>query len=386
MSRVSVKREVLRWAMARSGLTIDDLQGRFPKAQQWDAGESGPTLRQLEAIARLTSTPLGFFFLVEPPEERLPVPYFRTLGDERPSGPSPDLLETIQVMQQRQAWMREFLIEQGEEALAFVRSVQPAEPCASVAERIRRAMGLGEGWGAELPTWTHALRALREAAEEAGILVVVNGVVGNNTHRKLHPGEFRGFVLVDEYAPLVFVNGADGKAAQMFTLAHELAHVVFGSSAAFDLREMQPADDPTEQACNRVAAEFLIPERELRGVWPSVKGDPEPFQAIARRFKVSEIVAARRALDLGLVNKTVFLDFLHAYQADERRVVAAEPKRKRGDFYPTQNLRVGRRFASAVVRAVAEGKLLYSDAYKLTGLYGRSFERYAARLQMRALR
>lgn len=384
MSRVAIKREVLRWAIDRSGLTMDDLQRKFPKARQWDAGESQPTLRQLEDLARLTLTPLGFFFLAEPPEERLPVPYFRTLGHERPSRPSPDLLETIQVMQQRQAWMREYLIEQGQEPLPFVRSAQPPEPCALVAERLTRAIGLEEGWAAQTPTWTLALRTLREAAEAAGILAVFNGVVGNNTHRKLSPDEFRGFVLVDDYSPLVFVNAADGKAAQMFTLAHELAHVVFGSSAAFDLRELQPADDSTEQASNRVAAEFLIPERELRGIWPSVKGQPEPFQAIARRFKVSAIVAARRALDVGLVQKRAFLDFYHAYQADERRVLGARPKG--GDFCATQNLRVGRRFGSAVIRAATEGKLLYSDAYKLTGLYGRSFDRYAADLQIRVPR
>ena len=164
----------------------------------------------------------------------------------------------------------------------------------------------------------------------------------------------------------------------MFTLAHELAHVFLGSSAAFDLRQMLPADDPTEQACNRVAAEFLVPERNLRQVWPSVQNDPEPFQTIARQFKVSVLVAARRALDLSLIQRSEFLDFYHNYQHDKRRTVAQQPQG--GDFYANQNLRVGRRFASAVVRAVREGKLLYSEAYHLTGLYGKTFDNYAASL------
>jgi Zn-dependent peptidase ImmA (M78 family) len=208
-------------------------------------------------------------------------------------------------------------------------------------------------------------------------LVVVNGVVGNNTRRKLDPEEFRGFVLVDEYAPLVFVNGTDGKAAQMFTLAHELAHVFFGSSAAFDLREMLPAKEPAEQACNRAAAEFLVPERELRRVWPSAQSNPEPFQLIARQFKVSALVAARRALDLRLINREVFLTFYRDYQQDERRKAAR--RQPSGDFYLTQDLRVGRRFAGAVAK---EGKLLYSEAYRLTGLYGKTFDAYVASLGM----
>ncbi|GIV50096.1 MAG: hypothetical protein KatS3mg038_0617 [Candidatus Kapaibacterium sp.] len=133
----------------------------------------------------------------------------------------------------------------------------------------------------------------REKAEAAGILVVTSGVVGNNTQRKLSVEEFRGFVLVDEYAPLVFINSADGKAAQMFTLAHELAHVWVGESAAFDLRNLQPATNKLEQTCNRIAAEFLVPENSLRAFWSKAQQDPRPFQAIARHFKVSEIVAAR---------------------------------------------------------------------------------------------
>lgn len=380
MSRVAVSREVLRWAVDRSGQPVGTLRRKFPKILQWEAGQSHPTLRQLESLAKATLTPLGFFFLPAPPEERLPIPHFRTLDGGAPSRPSPDLLHTVQTMQRRQAWMREFLIEQGQDRLSFVGSARPNEPFRAVADRIRRTLRFDEGWAARQPTWTDALRVLRDAVETVGILVIVNGIIGNNTHRKLDPSEFRGFVLVDEYAPLVFVNGADGKAAQMFTLAHELAHVFFGSSAAFDLRELRPADDPTEQACNRVAAECLVPARELEQFWPSARRDPEPFQAIARHFKVSAIVAARRALDLRLIRPAEFLEFYEAYQEDERRAAAQRPEG--GDFYATQNGRVGRRFARSVARAVKEGQLLYSEAYRLTGLYGRAFDRYVCALDL----
>lgn len=354
---------------------MDDLERKYPKIQEWVAGESQPTLKQLESLARDTRTPFGFLFLREPPEERLPVPHFRTLGDEGVSRPSPDLLETIHTMQRRQSWMREYLIEEGQEPLPFVRSARIDEHPTLVASRIRNTLGLIDGWAADHRTWEAALKTLREAIEQAGMLVVANGVVENNTHRKLDFEEFRGFVLVDEYAPLVFVNGADFKSPQMFTLGHELAHVFFGSSAAFDLRQMLPADDPTEKACDRVAAEFLVPERELRQFWPSIRGG-NPFQQVARNFKVSEVVAARRASDLGLIEREAFFEF---YRARERR----EPRPPSGgDFYLNQNLRVGRRFASAVIRATREGRLLYTEAYSLTGLYGRAFDRYASFLDL----
>jgi Zn-dependent peptidase ImmA (M78 family) len=380
MSRVAIKKEVLHWAIDRSGRTLADLQSRFPKIEEWSEGETMPTLRQLELLAKTTSTPLGYLFLDKPPKERMPIPHFRTGEGESRSRPSPDLLETIQIMQRRQAWMRDYMIDQGQDQISFIRSARVNQRPQSVAQRIRDTLGFDESWAAQCRTWTEALRTLRETMEhKTGIMVVVNSVVGNNTHRKLNVDEFRGFVLVDSYAPLVFVNGADGKAAQMFTLAHELAHLVFGSSAAFDLRNLQPADNTTEQACNRVAAEFLVSEHELRRVWPSVRRDEEPFQKIARQFKVSALVAARRALDLELINRVTFLEFYDDYLVDERRT--ATRRADGGDFYLTQNLRVGRRFANAVIRATREGKLLYSDAYSLTSLYGKTFESYASSLE-----
>jgi Zn-dependent peptidase ImmA (M78 family) len=380
MSRVAINEKVIRWALDRSHLTESAMQQKLPYIKEWVAGTRLPTLRQLEVLAKVTRTPLGVLFLSEPPEESLPIPHFRTIGDEAASKPSPELLDTIRAMQRRQAWMREFLIDQGQDRLAFVGSAQIKEDVRSVTERMRRILGFNEEWASAYKTWVNAFRALREAMEDAGILVASNGVVGNNTYRKLNPAEFRGFVLSDDYAPLVFVNGADGQAAQMFTLAHELAHVFFGSSVAFDLHSMQPAEDPAEKACNRIAAEFLVPERKLRQIWPSTQKDMELFQIIARQFKVSTLVIARRALDLALISKEEFIIFYR--QVQER--YSSSTRSEGGNFYVNQNYRIGRRFATAVARAAMEGKLLYDEAYELTGLYGKAFHSYAQYLEIGA--
>lgn len=386
MTQVAVSEKILNWAIERSGKDFGFFEQKFPNIRKWLKGEKNPTFRQLENFAKAVSTPFGYFFLSEPPIEQLSIPHFRTLKDDSVRQPSPDLLETVQTMERRQAWLREYLIDEGQEPFTFAGSVSPDEDILQIANNIRKTLGFKEEWASQQSTWTDALKVLRETIESAGIIVVVNGIVGNNTHRKLDPTEFRGFVLVDEYAPLVFVNRADFKAAQMFTLAHELAHIWFGSSAAFDLREIHPADDPTEQACNKVAAEFLVPEAKLHQIWSSVQQDREPFQTIARRFKVSEIVIARRALDLRLIERDKFFDFYEQYQ--DRQDKEEQKKKKKpssGDFYANQNLRVGRGFADHVYRAVKEGRLLYRDAYHLTGLYGKTFAKYAEKLGYRGV-
>lgn len=377
MTRVEVSPAVLRWAVERSGKP-EAIERKFPNLRAWEGQQRLPTLRQLEAFARATATPFGYLFLSEPPEERLPIPHFRTLRDEPLRRVSPDLLEMVYTLQRRQAWLREYLEGEGEQPLAFVRSAQRDEPPARVASQMRETLGLVEDWSSSQPTWSQALAELHKRMEDAGIVVVASGIVGNNTHRKLDPAEFRGFVLVDEYAPFVFVNGADGKAAQMFTLAHELAHIWLGSSAAFDLRNLQPADEETEQACNRIAAEFLVPEDRLREFWQKVRRHPHPFQGVAREFKVSELVAARRALDLQLISREEFLEFYRQYVTGERRRNTRPSEG--GNFYATQALRLGRRFAVAVTHATREMKLSFGEAYRLTGLYGRSFERFTERV------
>lgn len=379
MTRVPVKPELLRWARKRAGLDASALVERFPKYEEWESGEAQPTLKQLEAFARFTTVPFGYLFLPEPPEEKLPIPDFRTLGD-RPLGKlSPDLMEMIHAMQRRQDWMRDYLTDIGAEPLPFVGSVTLATDPEDVARRIRETLGLVDGWAREHATWSAAQLGLRRAAEQKGVLIVINGIVGNNVYRKLNPDEFRGFVLCDRLAPLIFLNGADFKAAQMFTLAHELAHVWLGRDGISNLPDLQPGTNEVEQFCNRVAAEVLIPAAELRQCWDRIERADEPFQVLARQFKVSPMVAARRVLDLGYISREVFLEFLRAYAEDERR--KAETKTSgEGNFYATQETRIGRRFGSAVVRAVREGRLLYREAYRLTGLSGKTFDQYAERL------
>lgn len=366
--------KVLQWAVERSG-NKEKLERKFPKLNQWLDGSHQPTLRQLEDFARAASVPFGYLLLQTPPLEKLSIPYFRTVDDQPTNIVVPDLLDTVHHMRLRQEWLREYLIEQEVEPLPFVRSVSTKDSPIYIATHMRKTLNLSETWASKHRTWDDAFRSLKSKIESARILVVVNGVVGNNTKRKLNPAEFRGFVLVDDYAPLVFVNGADGKAAQMFTLAHELAHIWLGQSAAFDLRELRPADNEIERLCNQVAAEFLVPQQQLVQFWPSAQQKVEPIQAVARNFKVSAVVAARRLSDLKLITTSEFLDFYRSWQAKDR---SANNDNDGGDYYKTQNMRIGNLFGELVVRATKEGSLLYSEAYRLTGLNGETFRRYAA--------
>ena len=382
--QVTLQPEVLRWARERAGLSVEDLahkaQVQTERARLWE--DSGNiSMAQVDRLARVTYTPLGFLFLPTPPDDRLPIADFRTVGDQPLRRPSPDLLETVYQMQRRQAWMRGELIEDEAPAVPYVGAFATRDPPEAVAQEIRLALKVRTDWAAMESTWTNALGFLRERMEDAGVLVVINGIVGNDTHRRLDPEEFRGFALVDEYAPLIFVNNADYKSAQMFTLVHEFAHILIGEDGVSTFEELHPVPHRVEVFCNKVAAEFLIPGELLGSYWSKIREGPDPYQAVARRFKVSVLVAARRALDLELIDRHSFLAFYREYLS--RELLKKESGGKGGDFWNNQNTRLGRRFGAAVVRAVKKGRLQYREAYALTGLTGESFENLTRAMNIR---
>ncbi len=377
MIRVPVPPRMLRWACERAGYDVSDLAGRMPQLEAWVRQERQPTLKQLEKLAKLTHTPLGYFFLPEPPEERLPVPDYRTVAGTAAAKPTPDLLDTLYTMQRRQMWLRESLLENEVEPLAFVASANLIDDADAVGREMRRALGLQDGWAAGVRTWQDAVGELRRAIEQLGVMAVINGVVGNNTHRRLSVEEFRGFALTDPYAPLIFVNGADAKSAQMFTLAHELAHIWLGTEGLSGFEALLPSGTEVEDWCNRAAAELLAPTQEVRARWSVARRDADPFEALARAFKVSSVVAARRALDLNLVSRNTFFAFYESYVNRER---SGGARSTGGDFYNNQNTRVGELFAVQVLHAAMEGRIGFKEAYDLTGLRGGTFQKYARRL------
>ena len=381
--QITLQPEVLRWARERAGLSRKTLADKInvapDRVTDWE--ETGKiSIAQADRLAASTYTPLGYLYLPKPPAESLPIRDFRTRGKGPPKRPSPNLLDTVYKMQRRQAWMRDDLIECEEDPLPFVGAYSLTDDHTEVAAAMRAALRLPDDWAEARSGWRDALSFLRNRLDEVGVLVVFNGVVGNNTRRKLNRDEFQGFALVDEFAPLVFVNSADYVAAQIFTLAHEVAHLFVGETGLSVLNMLLPVENETERFCNQVAAELLVPHRALKEYWPAVQNRGDPYQVIARRFRVSKIVAARRLFDLRLIDRDTFFD---SYNDFKGQGISAPSTSGGGNFWNTQKWRLGPRFAAAVARAAREERLLYREAYSLTGLKRNTFEKMPEGMEIR---
>lgn len=372
-NEVDINNNILIWAVERAGFNVDYIAEKIPNFTAWLSGDKKPTIKQLEKFSQKVHVPFGYLFLKTIPAETIPIPYFKRNDNNKVSL---NVYDTVLILQQRMQWLHEYLQNLDEPALPYVGSMTQNRNINEVVQSIRTTLGLEKTWAKEFTSWEEALKNLTLRVEDAGINIVFNSVVGNNTHRTINVDECRGFVLTDEYAPFMFINSADSKAAQMFTVLHELAHIWIGRSAGFDLRELSAADDPIEKFCDKIAAEFLVPEEELKTQWDNNNIE---IKKLAHYFKVSQLVIARRLMDLTYINKDDFISFYSDYlkRIKERKKIK---KSSGGDFYKTQNRRIGTQFANFVRNAIKGNSILYRDAWQLTGLNGKTFDKFINQL------
>lgn len=378
-SRVAIQPNLLTWARERAGLSLDSLVKKFPKIAEWEDGIAQPTLKQLENFAKSVHVPIGYLFLPESPQESLPIPDFRTVSDRSITRLNVNLLDTIYLCQERQAWYRDYARLQSFTPIDFIGGAKLSDAPTEAAKAISTRLSLSMDERSRLSNPAEALRRLIAKTEEIGVLVMASSIVGGNTHRKLEVSEFRGFALVDSLAPLIFINAADSKAARMFTLAHELAHLWLGESGVSDTEAVKAPEQEIERWCNAVAAELLMPLQATRAAYRPDAPLTDEIQRLAKHFKVSTLVVLRRLFDAGFLDATTFWQ---NYDQESERIANLDRGGSSGggNFYRTFEVRNGKRFARAVIASTLEGQTLFQDAFRMLCVKSATFYRAAREL------
>jgi Zn-dependent peptidase ImmA (M78 family)/transcriptional regulator with XRE-family HTH domain len=383
---IELQPSVLQWARRRAGLTEEDLAKKFStqepeswvaKINDWER-DGKLTYAQAEKLAKVTHTSFGYLFLDKPPQQEEPIPDFRINGGKEMGQMSPELLDVIYQSQRRQDWYRDYVQDQGGERLSLIGSYPLGSKVEDTARNIHKTLGFKPSECRESQL-ADVLKAFAQAIESAGILVVRSGKVGNNTRRLLDPNEFRGFALADDWAPLIFINTADTKAAQIFTMAHELAHLWAGQSAVSNLDKTYSPDQDVERYCNAVAAEYLVPLHELhKQVITSKKEGSELLRHLRLHFRVSDLVIIRRMYDAGYISEALFKK-----DYTERLERHLQQGGSGGNFHNNQPGQIGRRLGAAIIASTLEGKMLYRDALALMDMKKESsFKEFARTLNL----
>lgn len=374
-THVAVTQSVLAWALQRADRSYEETVKKFPKFGDWMSGDALPSLRELEKFASFTHVSLGALIMPEPPDESLPIADMRTRGSKVIERPSGNLLDTIDRYQQFQDWYHDYAREQGAQKLPFLGSVSTQDNPHMVAHRVRELLLLDQITATTPEQWR---RDIVKALEEVGVLVMMSGIVGNNTHRPLSTDEFRGFSLYDVLAPLIFVNLAgESYGAQNFTLVHEFAHLLAGHSALSGGDHL--LGGTSEEAwCNRVAALALLPDDALAAF--DAAQSLQDYRVAARRFGVSAEVALHRLYGARRIDEERYGALLEAVRADygsEKRHTGG------GNYYNTLTTRLGRPLATAIVTSTLEGRMGFTEGFRMIGSHKREvFDELARRLQV----
>ena len=362
--RVNIKPEMIKWARKRARFTQEELaqKSNFKKLPEWEEGKLNPTLKQVEQFSRKVHVPIGYLFGSKPPQEKLPITDFRTLPGNKSERPSLELMDTLHTCLLRRNWYREFASREQLKAFDFIGSTTISTSPEEIANQISKTINYTVPLRKECKSKEESFRFFRSRIENVGIMVMVSGIVRNNTSRKLDPKEFRGFALADPYAPLIFINGADSPAARIFTLAHELTHLWLGNNGVsnFELKNNEVYNE-VERWCNKVAAELLVPKKDLEDKIRIGESYQRSISRLSSDFKVSNLVILRRLLDTGFLER---IDFERLWDFELNKIRNKKTSGG-GDYYVNTISRVGKTFVSALISSTLEENTLYRDAFGL---------------------
>jgi Zn-dependent peptidase ImmA (M78 family) len=310
--QLPVNPDMLRWARETGGFGIDDVVAKLKRRRitsetitSWEEGTSSPTYVQLERLAyEVYKRPLALFFFPERPEEETPAESFRTLPQEEVSLLEPRLLYLVRQAKVMQENLRELFdgVNPAERQVFSDITIRSSDTISDVAKAVREYFGIGLNRQYGLTTNEKALKYWRTVLEEHGVFVFKDAFRDEGCS---------GFCLYDNVFPVIYINNSQAKIRQIFTLFHELAHLLF-KTGGIDLRhndfvqKMRGPNKRIEVFCNKFAGEFLVPTEDVK---PQLRGqtiDDNLLTRLAKKYSVSREVILRKCLDLKHITKAFY--------------------------------------------------------------------------------
>ncbi len=348
--------KTLQWAAHSAGLNLEDVAAQIAKRDYEKVVKGELSVAQIREFAKITEKPFGFLFMDAPPEDNQ-TPDIPDMRRRKNSAPlSKNFIATYEDILYKQSWYKDYLLEQGADELEFIGKYGLKDDASSIAKDICQTLRLDDDEAIKARKKDDYYDFLSRRAEEARILIFRNGVVKNKTRSPLNFEEFQGFVITDKIAPAIFLNAADKTAVKTFTLVHELAHLWLGKSAVSDSAKEQ--HNATEEKCDAIAAEVLVPSAEFLLIWKKLgENSEERIQKASAQFGVSMLVVARVARELRLITEE---EYWSRHKIAQNK--ASEKKGDGGNFEAMSKVRNSRQFSKTIDNLLRVGKVDFREA------------------------
>lgn len=361
--RIPVEKQVIQWAIENGEKQREDLGNKY-SLDRWQNPKSDhdyPTFKQLQSFSRDTRIPFNYFFKKTIPNENHTFAKFRTI-DNVDSKPSRKLIDTIHQMENKQDWMKQYLIEQVDsKEFALLDKLNVTMSPQSAAETVIELLNMPEVYGVSMSD-NDFFSYLREQISSLGIMVMQNGIVGNNTHRNLDVEEFRAFVLIDKVIPLIFINSSDSKKAKIFSLIHEFIHVLLGTD---EILNVSPdVNIRHERWINSTTIRVLEPADQLNKIIQKDKSAEDNLLTVSQKFHTSIVASAIRLNELNIYGE----DLVTWSKKKQNMNMELKNQSSGGNYYNTAVSRLDRNFATAVISNEASGSIPLAKAASMLGV------------------
>ncbi len=387
--RAFITAKVFKWARESAKMAEEIAASKVAvsveKLREWELGESFPTIRQAQNLAKAYKRPFALFFLTDIPNDFQPLQDFRKVGSKELSTSS---IFIIREIQQKQAWISEVNEDNDEETIPFVGKFSLKDNPIIVAQDILSTLNINPlDYNANNPIleWI-------DKAESNGIFISRTSFI--HSRLKLDSREIQGFAIVDNYAPFVFINSDDWNAPQLFTLVHELVHIwIAETGISNDLEpSIKKVEDynPIELFCNEVAANALMPKEFVENLNQNAFSNAKEVFKNAKIIGVSSFALLVRALNLNIISLNSYkklkveadFEFNEFLKREAEKKARQKEKKKTGgpNYFLLQLNRNSRLFTQTVLDAFRGGYIEPTQASNLLNVKVNKFSKLEAQM------
>lgn len=371
--RIEIAPEKIIWAAERGGFSVEKLLDSYPRAKKWIEQTEKPTFKQLEDFAKKVHVPFGFLFLKNNPNETIPVTFYRSNGIVIDNPPI-EIKDLVNTLKKKQDWLRDYFIENNYESLSFVGSLKNFKDWSieKASDSIRSELKIDKEWFKKTNK-SQVFRFWIDLIESNRVFINSTGFVKHNK-RPIPVDICKGFTLIDEYCPFIYINTNNLGGGRIFTLIHELVHIFVGNTIGIGYEPIHPSSVPLEKFCDAVAAELLVPNSQFINLWQDNKASlASKIRMLSNKFLVSQLVILKKAFDNNFIQASQFWDFYNSYV---NSFSSPTNETGTGNYWNTKPYEVSRMFFNHVDNALKGGSILPIEAYKLTNMKGNTYKNF----------
>ena len=370
---IPVNPAILLWARETAGLSIEEVVRKLNSKSiatetvaAWEGGEGFPTYIQLETLAyKIYKRPLALFFFPEPPLEETPQQAFRTLPEQEIQRMSPRLRYLLRQAKSMQLNLDELYDSTNPAQNQIVRDLKfsPDVTISEMVTTVRKYLNVELNVQVQWKSAEEAFKSWRKAFEDCGVFVFKEAFKDD---------VFSGFCLYDDRFPLIYINNTKPKTRQIFTLFHELPHLLLGTGGLDKPLEdyihfLQGDNKRIEVLCNRFAGTFLVPDEDFDRQIASLSINNATIGNLANRYCVSREVILRKFYDRNLVNQQFY-----EQKVEEWRKEKGKPGKEGGDYYLNKGVYLGDRYIELVFSRLYQNRISIEQLADYLGVKAKS--------------